>query len=311
LKTFSATSLAWFSPGLARELADRVACSHYDLTIVEYTQLLGYLPVLPAPVLVDMHNIESELMHNYGRTAGSLAKRLVARYEAGRLRRIESALPDLVQGITTVSARDAQTLRMLTGSGRALRIAVAPNGVSDAAFSANAPRSDTVVFVAHLGWRPNIDAAEWLVRDVWPSVRAVCPNLTLQLVGRSPAPQVRQLAGPGIEVHPDVPSVLPLVSGARVATAPLLAAGGTRLKILEALACGTPVVATPLGALGLEDLEGPALRLAEDPKDFADKIVSLASEGVDSASVRRSVLDYRWNSTLSPAVALAERLVQC
>lgn len=309
LGTRSLSTVAWFRPGLVRELLADLAQHEYDLSVVEFTQLLSYLPLVPQPVVVDMHNVESELMRNYAGSAESWAKRLAARYEAGALEHAERALPGRVAAIATVSARDGEVLREMAGpvTGGA-ELVVASNGVDDAAFETSGPRTDTVVFVAHLGWRPNVDAALWLVREVWPLVRAERPDLVLELVGRSPAPAVRALAGPGVEVHADVPSVLPHVAAARVATAPLLAAGGTRLKILEALACGTPLVATPLGALGLEALEGPGLHIAERPADFAAAVLRLAAADPDREVVRASVEPYRWRTALAALVDQAVRL---
>ncbi len=303
LRARSVSALTWFSPRVVREVRSGTSEHRYDLTILEFTQLLGYLPVVPRPVLVDMHNVESELMANYAGSAASPLKRLAARYEASALRRMEALLPRRVDAVATVSRRDADTLRGLAGArAGGADVLVAPNGVSDEAFSTSGPRDRTVVFVAHLGWRPNVDAAEWLVGQVWPHVRALDPGLRLQLVGRSPAASVQALRGPTVEVHGDVPTVLPFVTSACVATAPLLAAGGTRLKILEALACGTPVVATPLGALGLESLEGPHLRLAASAEDFARAVVDLAQQGAAREPVRATVEPYRWRNVLRPLV---------
>ncbi|MBM7807006.1 glycosyltransferase involved in cell wall biosynthesis [Geodermatophilus bullaregiensis] len=309
LRARSVSALTWFSPRVVREVHRDLSQHRYDLTILEFTQLLGYLPVVPRPVLVDMHNVESELMANYARSAASRPKRLAARYEASALRRMEALLPRRVDAVATVSQRDADLLRDLAG-GRATgaEVVVASNGVSDEAFDTSGPRTRTVVFVAHLGWRPNVDAAEWLVGEVWPHVQSLDPDLVLQLVGRSPAASVQALRGSTVEVHADVPSVLPYVTAARVATAPLLAAGGTRLKILEALACGTPVAATPLGALGLESLEGPHLRLARSAEAFAHAVVDLARQDPDRDAVRAVVEPYRWRNVLAPLVEHATAL---
>jgi glycosyltransferase involved in cell wall biosynthesis len=309
LRGRSVSALTWFSPRVVREVHRDLSEHRYDLTIVAFTQLLGYLAITPRPVLVDMHNVESELMANYAGSAASWPKRLAARYEASALRSLESRLTRGVEAVATVSGRDADLLRDLAGSRPGTAdVVVAPNGVGDAAFGTSGPRGRTVVFVAHLGWRPNVDAAEWLGRQVWPRVQALDPGLVLQLVGRSPAASVRALQGPTVEVHADVPSVLPYVTAARVATAPLLAAGGTRLKILEALACGTPVVATPLGALGLESLEGAHLRLAGSAEDFARAVVEIAREDPDRAAVRAVVEPYRWHNALATLVDRATAL---
>ena len=182
----------------------------------------------------------------------------------------------------------------------------APNGVSESAFDVVRTTTATpaVVFIGHLGWRPNVDAAHWLVRSVWPAVTRRRPTAELQLIGRSPAKSLLKYDGiDGISVHPDVPSTLPYLGAAAVATAPLRAAGGTRLKILEAMATGTPVVATSLGALGLEHLvRRRAMAIADDPDDFAESLVRSIESRSDPEFVRQLVDPYRWRLALQPLV---------
>ncbi|WP_374201449.1 glycosyltransferase family 4 protein [Blastococcus sp. MG754427] len=270
---------------------------------MEFTQLLPYAYILPSPVIVDMHNIESELMANYASSAPNMLRRTIASYEARRLRHMERFLPRGTTHITTVSSRDRELLDAGLGErSPAPFITVAPNGVSSDAFHIEGSRDNSIVFVAHLGWQPNIDAAQWLVKEVWPLVERRSA-LRLRLIGRSPAPQVLRLASERVDVIRDVPDVIPYVAAARVATAPLLAAGGTRLKILEALGCGTPVVATSLGALGLEHLAGEHLRLSDSPEAFADAILDLARKDCPRAGPRALAEPYMWTNALRPLVA--------
>jgi len=189
-------------------------------------------------------------------------------------------------------------------------VLVAPNGVSAAAFDVarSANPVPTVVFIGHLGWQPNIEAAHWLVQEVWPIVKTECPDAKLHLIGRLPA---RSLAGydgrKGVSIHADVPSTLKYLSEATVATAPLLAAGGTRLKILEAMATGTPVVSTSRGALGLEQLQHPdALVVADSAVEFAHAITLFISSAPHPDVVRRQVEGYRWRHVLKSLVDVVD-----
>jgi glycosyltransferase involved in cell wall biosynthesis len=99
---------------------------------------------------------------------------------------------------------------------------------------------------------------------------------------------------------------MPFVARARVATAPLLAAGGTRFKILEALSCGTPVVATALGALGLEEIGSPALEIHDSPDDFAATVVKMLDQEFDRDDIRGRVEPYRWPSALVGLIGALE-----
>ncbi|MGF9664318.1 glycosyltransferase family 4 protein [Arthrobacter crystallopoietes] len=299
LRIGSISVARWYSPRVVARIFHATRKASYSCAVVEYTQLLIYRPLLPGRVILDMHNVESELLSNYSGSTRSLFRKAIANYEAGRVRQIESTLTEYVDAVATVSSHDAQQVRRLNPEAK--HVIVASNGVADSGFDTDYERQNTVVFVAHLGWQPNVDAAKWLAREVWPKVVAARPELKLQLVGRNPSPDVLGLASDTVEVHPNVKSVLEYVGSARVATAPLLAAGGTRLKILEALSCNTPVVATSLGALGLEDLiSDSALAIADRAEDFAEQIIKFSSaDDRGRGTSRQAVERYRWASTLT------------
>jgi len=294
----------WFSPRAIREITALLRANTYDAVLIEYSQLLIYRGLFGMrPVVLDMHNVEHELLQNYAASARSPWRRFVARYEASRVRRLEQRSRCLADAVVTVSRHDADCVRRTPGEAV---VTTASNGVRDAAFAVDRRESasPTVVFIGHLGWQPNVDAAHWLVQEVWPIVRRARPDAKLQLIGRQPARSLARYDGDdGVSVHPDVPSTLEYLGAARVATAPLLAAGGTRLKILEAMASGTPVVSTALGALGLEHLaSGDAMVIADSPRQFADALVRFVSSVSDPASVRRHVESYRWEHALSSLV---------
>ncbi|MFC8522011.1 glycosyltransferase [Pseudarthrobacter sp. NPDC057230] len=296
----SVSSARWFRPSTVDRIVHELAASTFDCVVVEYTQLMSYASLFNSPVVLDMHNIESELLFNYAKSSKSVLRKMIAIYEGRRVAGLEHRLPSIVQLLSAVSPRDVEIAKSWSKASRngTAKVVLAANGVSDGGFALEGKRNNDVVFVAHLGWQPNVDAAKWLVREVWPLVTSVNPNLQLRLIGRAPSPEVLALAGPRVLVEGDVPSVVEYVAAARVATAPLLAAGGTRLKILEALSCGTPVVATSLGALGLESLAGPSLAIADSAPAFASEILRLAATDI-SRSLSRDLVDaYRWPTTL-------------
>jgi glycosyltransferase involved in cell wall biosynthesis len=134
------------------------------------------------------------------------------------------------------------------------------------AHRARAPR---LLFVGNLGYEPNVEAALWLGREIVPRLWAQGWPAELRIAGSRPAAAVAALAGPGIEVCADPVDLAPLYAWADVAVAPILAGGGTRIKILEAFAARVPVVATPLGAEGLAVRDGEHLLLAEDSDTLA------------------------------------------
>jgi glycosyltransferase involved in cell wall biosynthesis len=156
-----------------------------------------------------------------------------------------------------------------------------------------------------MSWRPNENAALWLVEQVWPRVVRRVPAARLLLVGRDPGPALRRLSGPAVEVTGSVEEVRPYLARARVALAPLRSGGGTRLKILEALDAGRPVVATTIGAEGLECLAGDGLTIVDDPEGMAEQIAALLRDAARAAELGRQgsaavAARFSWDRTLSP-----------
>lgn len=265
--------------------------------LIEHSQMYPYSALFRGPVVLDMHNIEHELLSNYASSATG-PYRYAARYEASRVRFLERRAVRNAALVGVVSEHDQQ-LAVALGA-PLTRVVLAANGTSAVGFTT--PRSvdePIVSFVAALDWRPNIDAAKWLASSVWPLVRRALPAASLWIIGRSPSHEVRRLSSEsGIEVFADVESVGPYLSKSAVATAPLLSAGGTRLKIVEALSFGVPVVATSLGAMGLESREGMGLHITDDPGEFALAILHYIAEPPDHDEVRNAVDDMRWTHTL-------------
>jgi glycosyltransferase involved in cell wall biosynthesis len=167
-----------------------------------------------------------------------------------------------------------------------------------------------------MDYRPNVDGVQWFADEVLPLVRARVPTFELTIVGRDPTPAVRELSDrAGVHVTGRVASTTPFLHDASLAIVPLRAGSGTRLKVLEAFAAGTPVVSTSLGAEGLDVVAGRHLLVADGAPAFAAAVVDLladadcrtrlASEG------RRLVEDrYAWSKAARALVSVHERVVE-
>ncbi|MCZ3388526.1 MAG: glycosyltransferase family 4 protein [Actinomycetia bacterium] len=277
----------------------RRACAEQpaDLLQVEYSQLAPYLDVGSARLKVlDFHNIESSLALSFARSSREL-KAWLAYPESVLLRRLEKKGAERADLVLVVSEEDRQRL-----PGRPREVLVCPNGW-DPGEVLPASTEPVAAFVALMGWKPNSDAAVWLAREVWPLVRASVPDARLLLVGREPGRVVTDLAAPDIEVTGTVPEIAPYLQQSMVALAPLLSGGGTRLKVLEALNSGRPLVSTSVGIDGLTDLIGKGVFVGDSPADFAKEIVDLFGDperarkaGLEGAEAART--HYSWDGTL-------------
>jgi glycosyltransferase involved in cell wall biosynthesis len=137
----------------------------------------------------------------------------------------------------------------------------------------------TVLFSGTFAHLPNRDAARWLAEEIMPAIRAREPRALLRLVGHSPPREVLELAGPGVEVIADAPSMEPHLEAAAVVLAPVRSGGGMRMKVLEAMARRKAVVTTPLGAEGFTSFAAePPLEIAEDAEDIAAATAALLAD---------------------------------
>lgn len=299
LRTGSIGAGRFYRAELAARVRAAAGAAPLDAVVVEYLQMVPYVAGIDAPVRVlDLHNIESSLIATYAEVRGGLAGR-AARAEVGLLRRQERLAVGRFTSIAVVSETDRQRLPFSGAD-----IVVCPNGCQERP-ELPAAGEPVVTFVALLGWTPNVDAARWLARDIWPRVAAEIPAARLQLVGRDPSAEVRALAGSHVEVVGPVPDTTPYLARAMVAMAPLRMGGGSRLKVLEALSFGRPVVATRTGAEGLEDLIGSGVVVAETAAALAEQIVALLRDPPAAAELgrigRQAVRErYLWDVTLAP-----------
>jgi glycosyltransferase involved in cell wall biosynthesis len=206
-------------------------------------------------------------------------RRVLYRLEARKARRFEARWFRSFRSVITVSHEDARALRELDS-----RIAteVVPNGVDTEELAPNprvVPEEDLVVFTGAMQWAPNAEAAVFLAHRVLPLLRAHRPGARLAVVGRRPAAAVQDLAGiPGVEVTGEVPDVRPWLWRARAYACPMMSGTGIKNKLLEALACGSACVATPLSCQGLRVVPGEDLLVAESPEDFAGELARVLED---------------------------------
>ncbi len=215
--------------------------------------------------VVTAQNVESIIWQRYYETESNPLRRWYIGRQWRKFQRFERRILGEVEQTIAVSDADAQCLRRDFGIAR---VAVVENGVDTAYFQPQARRRQKgrLLFLGSLDWRPNLDGVRLLLDNVFPEVRAAEPAASLCIVGRNPPEWLRRRIAemPGVELHADVPDVRPFLAECSMLVVPLRIGGGSRLKILEALASGTPVVSTRVGAEGLRLEAGQDLTVAED-----------------------------------------------
>lgn len=277
------------SPAFQQALHELMRSVTFDVVQAESIEMTHYGSAQPAggPLWVyDAFNAEFVLQRRaFSTDLRRLRKLPVAAYSLvqwRKLLRYETRLYQRFHGMLAVSANDAAILRQVTAQ---LPVSVVANGVDTAFFAPGttdpaASPPGYVLFTGTLDFRPNIDALVWFAHEVWPLVLAEQPGARFVVVGRNPVAVVRELAGHrGIEIIGEVADVRPWFEGAGAYVVPMRIGGGVRLKLLEALAMARPIVATGMGAEGIEGLQpGTHVLLADEPAVFAAQLLQVLGD---------------------------------
>jgi glycosyltransferase involved in cell wall biosynthesis len=253
-----------------------LAEDHFDLVQVESVHLMNYLPVLRSArnhplVVCDWHNVESDLLLQYAEHERSVARRGYARRTARLMSKAEVRALNEFDAHIAVSEVDAKRLRSINSTAR---IFVIENGVDAEHYAGAASTTkNRIVFVASMDYHANIEGATSFVRNVWPMIQQEHTDLRFTIVGRNPPPAVTELSSiAGVEVTGSVADVRPYYREALAAVVPLKVGGGSRLKILEAMAAGVPLISTTLGAEGLQVTDGENILIADSPFELTNGI---------------------------------------
>jgi len=273
------------SPELRAAAQQVLARDPPDVLIVESTFLARYLDPGPRdlPRIIDTHNIDSVTFGRYVRSLRG-PKRWYAAATARRLALLEAASYGTADAVWVCSdvERDLAK-RMAPGA----HVTTIPNGVDTEAYR---PRGESahgnrLLFFGKLDYFPNVDGLAWFAREILPRLLAERPDLVVHVVGASATRDVVELANahPAIRLVGRVDDVPATLAAAATIVVPLRVGGGTRLKILEALAAARPVVTTTIGAEGLPVEHGRHLLVADAPDEFARAVLAvLADAGLAS-----------------------------
>lgn len=266
-------TLFFFDPLFRREVAALLRSAAFDLLHVQIVRMAPIVDTLSGtPKVLDLVdalslNMRRRAQHERG------PRSWVAAWEAGRVRRYEQALVRSYDQLVVSSPLDRAYI------GDYANIHVVPNGVDVAAipFVQDGRRADEIIFTGRMGYFPNAHAAVYFATQVLPIVRRHVPGATFVIAGADPSAQVRGLARlPGVTVTGYLPRLQERLAQATVAVAPLQAGSGIQNKILEAMACGTPLAVTRYALGGIAAQPGEHLLVADDtPGDLAAQVIRL------------------------------------
>ncbi len=283
LLTMLPYTINWLkSDDFRREVEGAVRQHKPDLVHFDTISLAPYITcVQGVPTSLNHHNIESDMLLRRARNERSIAMKLYYWQEGKRLRQSERAWGGRSDVHLVCSAIDAQRLRRIV-PGAAIR--VIPNGVDLEYFSPSrvdsVPVEKSLIFAGRLNWYPNILAIRFLLDEVWPMLTSADPAISLVLVGKSPPRDLEMhfSASKRVKFTGFVPDVRPYLKSATVYVCPVFDGGGTKLKILDAMAMGCAIVAHPIACEGIEVQDGVHVLFASTAKEFVEKVMSLLGQ---------------------------------
>ena len=309
-------------PALQRALDRLLRGQRFDVVNLEFPYL-GHCHLRQAPpgerapaLVVDSHEIAYDLARQLAVAGAHLGRRLYAGTNWRKLRREELGIYREADGVYLCSAADEQ--RLLDDIPKA-RTAVIPNA-ADVEYYQPCPTDPppdgrTVVYFGLLSTIPNLDGILHFVKDIWPRIAKARPDARCKIVGGRPPRSLSALAGPRIELTGFVPDLRPHLAAAAVVVVPLRLGGGTRLKIVEAMAMGKAVVSTTLGAEGIEAVPGSDILIEDEPAAFANAVSRLLTEPCLAARIgqsarRLAVERYAWSEAAQALESFYRRILE-
>jgi glycosyltransferase involved in cell wall biosynthesis len=309
-------------PALQRALDRILRGRRFDVVNLEFSYL-GHCDLRQAPsgeqlpaLVVDSHNIDYDLARQYARDGTSLVRRLYASANWRKLRREELGTYRDADGVYLCSAADQR--RLLNELPEA-RTAVIPNSADVEYYQPRPadppPDGLTVVFFGTLSYVPNIDGVIHFVQEIWPRIAEAHPEARCKIIGGRPPPSLQALAGPRVELTGFVSDLRPHLAAAAAVVVPLRMGGGTRLKIVEAMAMGKAIVSTHLGAEGIEAVPGRDVFIENEPTAFAEAVNRLLESPSLAARIGRSARQlavgrYAWNEAARALEGFYRRILE-
>lgn len=279
-------TIRWLRSDAARSVAaDWNAAIDFDVVHFDTLSLAPYRKIFSRGVKsLDHHNIESEMMLRRAKIEEHPLKRLYFWQEGLRLRRYERRVCPQFDLNITCSTLDTERLKAVAPG---VVIAEVPNGVDTEYFRSRGEpeRPFSLVFAGNLSWYPNAAAMLFFADRVWPALKRQLPEVTMDLIGGNPPRALSALAArdTNFRVHGFVSDVRPYIDAAALYVCPIMDGGGTKLKILDALAMAKPIVAHPIACEGIGVRDGHDVVFAREPHEFVKSIVAL----LESPQARR------------------------
>jgi glycosyltransferase involved in cell wall biosynthesis len=269
----------FFSTDMDSKLTKTLQQNHYDLIILESLFMSPYIGTIRrfsnARIILRSHNLEYIIWERMAETSGNIARKAYLRYLARKLKETELDAMRSVDGIVAISSEDAKRFKEL---GLKKPLIAVPFGVDLSTFDIHPYTKNEGLNLFHIGamdWSPNVEGIYWFLEEIWPEVLQTTPNAKLHLAGRNMSDTLQQSDYPNTHIYGEIKDAYSFMGAYDVMVVPLLAGGGMRVKIIEAMALGKTVISTSIGAEGIIYENGKDIIIADNALQFVQAIKKL------------------------------------
>ncbi len=288
------------APLMREKIREIIQEEHIDLVHVDMLPLSVYINEFENyPKILVNHNVESLRLYRWFRAESNPVKKTYLGIQWLKLRKFERSAMNKFDGCVVVSEVDKDLLLKM---GVTSKLFVVPNGTDTNFFKPNNRKvvGDSVLWVGHMDVHTNRDAVLYFWREIYPILKKKYPEVRMTFVGTAPPREIADAAPKDGQVKATgfVDDIRPYIEEAAVMVVPIRIGSGTRLKILDAMAMGKAIVSTSVGCEGLNVNDGKDILIADDPKDFAGKVIELLERSDKRLALEKNAIElaktYDW-----------------
>lgn len=269
----------FINPGFSEKLSEIIQQQHFDIIQVEGLYMAPYIPVIrkysKALLVYRSHNIEHEIWNRLVSNEKNLLKKIYLKILAKRIGRFETSIINTYDALVPVTDRDADIFKSM-GNTQPCHVTLPGWELSAGRIFENPAYLNSVFHLGALDWFPNQEGILWFIKEVWPKVLAIKPDAVFRVAGRhAPEWLIRQMKQKKVEYIGEVENSARFMLDNNIMVVPLLSGSGIRIKCIEGMSLGRPVVTTRIGIEGIPAINGVHLLIADSPDEFARCIINL------------------------------------
>jgi len=262
------------SEDFSKKLAEILQKQNFDVIHLEGLYLAPYLPLIrqysKAPVILRAHNIEWQIWQKLAAKERGMIKKWYLTKLAKQLKKYEENVVNLFDGIATITNQDGEYLKKI---GCKVPIVNIPFGIDVASYTPKESKyPNSLFYIGALDWLPNLQGLDWFLNNIWPKIHLEFPKAQFNIGGRNMPYDLRKSKYPGVEYYGEVPDAKIFMEKHDIMLVPLLAGSGVRVKIIEGMAMGKPIITTNVGIEGIECTFGKDVLVADTPEKFLEAV---------------------------------------